>query len=116
MAEPVEINADRAITEVTRDEKGHWLPGIPSPNPTGRPKRDEAQLIAQQAFEENRVEIVKALAAKLRKGDVNAFVALADRGYGKMPQTSVVTGDIDVNVTAKRSKLAEVLALLGDPA
>jgi len=96
-----------------RDELGRFKPGF-SGHPSGRPKRDEASIIAQQVIEENAVEIVKALAAKVKAGDVSAFLGLAERAYGKMPQTSIVTGDLDVNLSAKRTRLAEVLALLGD--
>src|SRR5678815_2297738 len=90
-----------------------FMPGK-SGNPAGRPKRDEASILAQRIFEANPEEIVAAFALKLLKGDPYAFQVLADRAYGKMPQTSIVTGDLDVNLSAKRSRLAEVLALLGD--
>jgi len=97
----------------SRDELGRFRKGF-SGHPSGRAKRDEASILAQAAFEADPVAVVKALAAKLRKGDIQAFTALANRAYGEMPKTSVLTGDIDVNVSAKRTRLAEVLALLGD--
>lgn len=109
----MELVEKPAIRKENRDEFGRYLPGT-SGNYSGRPKRDEASIIAQRVIEENSVAIVEALAKKVKAGDVGAFLGLAERAYGKLPQTAIHTGDIDVNVSAKRTRLAEVLALLGD--
>lgn len=57
-----------------------------SGNPGGRPKRDEAAEIAKAIFEDNAPEIYKAMLKALQAGNSKAFTALADRGYGKVPQ------------------------------
>lgn len=58
----------------------------------GRP-RDRAAEIARKVLENNEAEIYRALGAKLLQGDAYAFSVLADRGYGKLKQGIVHTGD-----------------------
>lgn len=71
-----------------------WKPGE-CPNPGGRPKKDKAAEIARKVLESNEEQVYKALSAKLFQGDAYAFSVLADRGYGKLKQTQVHTGDED---------------------
>ena len=61
-----------------------WKPRQ-SGNPGGRPKRDEAALLARAIFEHNPEAIYKAMLKALKKGSGTVFIALADRGYGKAP-------------------------------
>jgi hypothetical protein len=70
-----------------------WQPGQ-SGNPAGRAK-DRAAEIARQVLENNGEEIYRALAAKLLQGDAYAFSVLSDRGYGKLKQGIIHTGDED---------------------
>ena len=60
----------------------------------GRPK-DTAADIARKVFENNEEEIYKAMTEKALHGDAYAFSVLADRGYGKLKQGIVHTGDED---------------------
>ena len=57
-----------------------------SGNPGGRPKSDVAALLARQIFDENQAEIITGLIKALRRGDAAVFKALADRGFGRLPQ------------------------------
>lgn len=68
-----------------------FKPGV-SGNPGGRPKNDIAAVIARAIFEGNIEAITRALLKKIKKGDPRTFTALADRGYGKAPQSVEVTG------------------------
>ena len=73
--------------------------GEPCANPGGKPKNDVAQQIARQIFENNPDAIYSAMAKQLiRKGDSSTFNALADRGYGKVPQK--VTQDVNLDVAS----------------
>jgi len=58
----------------------------------GRPK-DVAGDISRAAFENNRENIYKAVTEKLLAGDAYAFSVHADRGYGKLKQGYVHSGD-----------------------
>lgn len=62
-----------------------WQPGQ-SGNPGGRPKRDMAGEIARAIFESNADTIERVFARALKRGDVKAFIALAERAYGKPRQ------------------------------
>ena len=68
-----------------------FKPGA-SGNPGGRPRRDAAAEIAKAIFERNEEEIYKAMLKALKKGNPKAFTALAERGYGKVPQHVSVDG------------------------
>jgi len=63
-----------------------------SGNPSGRPKKDKASEIAVAAFEADPEAVIKAFKNRLKRGDSKAFVALAERGYGKLPQPVQVGG------------------------
>lgn len=68
-----------------------WSKGF-CPNPGGRPKKDRAQEIAREIFEQNPEAVYKAMAKALLQGNAYAFSQLADRGYGKIPQKQEITG------------------------
>lgn len=70
-----------------------WTPET-RPQSPGRPK-DTAGEISRAAFENNREEIYKAITEKLLNGDAYAFSVHADRGYGKLKQGIIHTGDED---------------------
>ena len=57
-----------------------------SGNPGGRPK-DRAAEVARAIFERDPEGIAKAFDKSLKRGNPKTFAALADRGYGKLPQT-----------------------------
>jgi len=61
------------------DQPGRWTPGMPSPNPAGRPKGivDKRQKL-QNAFADDAVAIVKVVISKALEGDMQAAnIALA---------------------------------------
>lgn len=62
------------------------------PKSPGRP-RDSAAELARKVIENNEEAIYKGLAAKAIGGDAYAFSVLSDRGYGKLKQGIVHTGD-----------------------
>jgi hypothetical protein len=66
-----------------------WQKGCPSPNPGGRPK-DYAAIFARMVIEgmtdEEIVQAVRGMRGKLKAGDSRVFVAISERGYGKMAQ------------------------------
>jgi len=62
-----------------------WKKGQ-SGNPGGRPKHDYAAELARAIIEGNPEAAYKGLLAQLGKGNAKVFVALAERGYGKLPQ------------------------------
>jgi hypothetical protein len=68
-----------------------WKPGQTG-NPNGRPK-DVAGELSRAAFENNKQEIYKAIVEKLLAGDAYAFSVHSDRGYGKLKQGFIHTGD-----------------------
>ena len=57
-----------------------------------RPKRDLAADIARAIFEKNPKAIEDAMLKMLKRGDANTFRVLAERGFGKLPQTKEATG------------------------
>jgi len=91
-----------------------WKPGR-SANPGGRPKRDEAALLARAIFEHNPEAIYKAMLKALKKGSGTVFTALADRGYGKAPQHLSFSGKdggaIPVTVEGIDEALMKLLSL-----
>jgi hypothetical protein len=65
-----------------------------SGNPGGRPK-DVAGAFARLVIEETLEESYAGFAEQLAKGNAYAFSVLSDRGYGKLKQGIVHTGDED---------------------
>lgn len=72
-----------------------FVKGDPRINRSGRPKRDIAAEIAQTIFESCPEQIVKTFLAKLKKGDSRIFTALADRAYGKAPESITVNATVE---------------------
>jgi hypothetical protein len=70
-----------------------WTPET-APKGKGRP-RDVAAEISRAAIERNQEEIYKAIVQKLMAGDAYAFSVHSDRGYGKLKQGIIHTGDED---------------------
>jgi len=64
------------------------------PKSPGRP-RDRAAELSRKVIEDNEEQIYKGLAVKAMSGDAYAFSVLADRGYGKLKQGIIHTGDED---------------------
>ena len=69
-----------------------WKKGQ-SGNPGGRPKRDRSADMASAIFEENYAEIYHAMLKALLKGDPRVFAVLADRAFGKVNHSSVLSGN-----------------------
>lgn len=90
-ANPENTQKKHALTPEMEARK--WKPGQ-SGNPGGRPKRDVASEIACAIFEQDLEKIKKAMRKQLLKGNVKAFAALADRGYGKVPQQVDIGGAV----------------------
>lgn len=65
-----------------------------SGNPTGRPK-DVASAFSRLVIEENIEQAFDGFSKKLAAGDAYAFSVLSDRGYGKLKQGIIHTGDED---------------------
>lgn len=63
-----------------------------SGNPAGRPKRDHGAELARAVLESNPELYYQAFSKQLAKGNAYAFKELCDRGYGKMPQKTELTG------------------------
>ena len=66
-----------------------WKQGQ-SGNPGGRPKNDLARDIAQAIFENNPEMIYMAFCKAIAKGNAYCFKELAERAYGKLPETKEV--------------------------
>ena len=93
-----------------------WKPGQ-SGNPRGRPKRKDFDGDLRAALRKNRGarnrELVEALIAKAKTGDVPALKLIAER-IGGRPKPAEVTqaGEVSPELTREqiRQRLAEVLA------
>lgn len=111
--------SDAQNSVVRPGKNGGTLKDFPkgvSGNPGGRPKKDWAAVIAVRAHEiivgehkptqstldQNAVLLAKAIIANPKMAQVTA-----DRGFGKVPQTLNLTGEISVsNVVADRLRAA----------
>lgn len=92
-AKPENTPKKHALTPEMEARK--WKPGE-SGNPGGRPKKDLSAQMAEEIFEENYEAIKRALARKLRKGDIKAFEGAASRKWGKAAQPVDVSGGFNV--------------------
>ena len=75
-----------------------WQKGE-SGNPGGRPKNDQAAELARAVFENNPDAVYKAMLQAIKKGSPKVFSALADRGYGKVPQRVSLEGSQEAPVS-----------------
>jgi hypothetical protein len=92
---------------VCRDEKGRWLPGK-SANPAGRPKESAEVAAYARTFSIEGVEKLVHLArhAKSEQTQLQATVALLDRGLGRPPvQTDETALDGGITVILKNFEL-----------
>jgi hypothetical protein len=72
----------------------HVFPAGTSGNPGGRTK-DVASALARKIIEDSIEESYEGFRRKLGAGDAYAFSVLSDRGYGKLKQGIIHTGDED---------------------
>ena len=93
-------------------EPTKWKPGV-SGNPGGR-KKDIASELAASIFEQNKAKIYRAMARQLLKGETSAFVALADRGFGKVPQKVMQDVNLDVASSGRLEALLARAIAAGD--
>lgn len=85
--------------------KAHEFAKGISGNPSGRPK-DVASALSRLVIEENIEAAFAGFAKKLAAGDAYTFSVLSDRGYGKLKQGIIHTGDeeggpINANITVR---------------
>jgi hypothetical protein len=72
---------------VRRDARGYWLPGTPSPNPSGKPARvKEIESLAQEHSPAAFAKIVSLLDHQDGKTALAAAVHILDRAFGKPAQ------------------------------
>jgi hypothetical protein len=108
-----------ARLDATRIAPWRWKKGF-CPNPGGRPKKDRAQEIAKEIFEQNPEAVYKAMAKALLQGNAYAFGQLADRAYGKLIQKQELTGKDggpveyqDINESDINKRISDLLRDLG---
>ena len=85
-----------------------------APRNGGRPKKDMAQIIARQIFENNPELLYKAYAKALAKGQAFAFQVLSDRAYGKLVQKQEVTGKDGGPLEITESNDADIAKRISD--
>jgi len=70
-----------------------WKKGEPSPNPSGRPKRQPIEeALLKTLTHEEALLIAKAIIKVAKRGNVKAFDSIADRVDGKVPQAVQLAG------------------------
>ena len=77
-----------------RFKKGNKLGFKPgqSGNPGGRPKKDMPAEIAYAIFQKDPQKIIQAFWKQLLKGNAKVYAILAERGWGKSPQSIAIGG------------------------
>jgi hypothetical protein len=85
--------AEPANTGRTRDGKGRWLKGTPSPNPTGRPATPaDVQAIWDAHTEEAALKVIEVMrTAPEIQDQLRAAMHVLDRRFGKPSQSLDVT-------------------------
>lgn len=66
-------------------------------NPTGKNQYDYAAQMAREIIEENYSKAKQAYQKLYVSGDINCFEKLANRGYGKAPETVKLNGSVIVD-------------------
>jgi hypothetical protein len=70
-----------------------WRKGQPSPNPSGRPKRQPIEeALLKTLTPQEALLIAKAIIKAAKRGNVKAFDSIAERVDGKVPQPVALTG------------------------
>ena len=64
-----------------------------SGNPGGRKKGDLAAQIARAVFDHDPQAIGRAMLKALKRGNPKVYTALAERGYGRLPQPVALAGE-----------------------
>lgn len=83
---------DREIVEqpqeVLRAPDGKWLPGTPSPNPKGQPRKEQRyiDLLHQTVTDEDVIAIIKEAVRQAKEGNRWARTFLWNYGVGKPRQ------------------------------
>jgi hypothetical protein len=107
-----------ANTGRTRDGKGRWLRGGPSPNPTGRPATPaEVQAIWDAHTEEAALKIIEVMRTAPEVQDqLRAAMHVLDRRFGRPAQSLDVTarqvppGAVGGNPDQARARLEALIA------
>ena len=93
-----------------------WKPGQ-SGNPTGKRKHDVTQDICREFFERNQAGVYKAMGTKVLEGNVQAFEAMAERGYGKISEKVILDGKLQLDGAGRlEALLARAVAEAGGEA
>lgn len=107
----------RAITQPSRFEDGRWKPGIPSPNPSGRPRQKPITDLCQEIIndpttrERIKQQVIATLTGRGMAG-VLLLRELAERVEGKITQGIELSGNIstmsDEQVDERLTKLLDL--------
>lgn len=109
--------SEPANTPRTRDSKGKWLKGAPSPNPSGRPATPAD---VQKFWDEHTIEAAEKVVEVMRTGEVQdqlrAAMHVLDRRFGRPAQALDVTARtaapnaVGGNPDAARARLEALIA------
>ena len=88
---------------VSRDSKGRFLKGTANPNPVGRPKQFKGLAAMIRAQTDDGAELVRFALGVFRNAENvykhsevwDAFIWLADRGFGKAVNTTIELNEKD---------------------
>ncbi len=103
------------MAEVKRDELGRVLPGTGAINPGGRPKafKEYQDWLSENALDKAKVALLKCLDDPDGRVVMMAIKEVADRLFGKAPQT--ITGEDGKPIAvAIGAELIHALRRLGD--
>ncbi len=105
---------EQAQVEITRDEKGHFLPGQ-SPNPGGRPKKTDDERDALEEIRKLAPGVADKMAEMLEAPRVPAIAKvrimeiILERTYGK-PETAIRLNNEAQSAEAGRARLEAIAA------